>query len=101
MGEGSASALCTTAGFSVAGLSAAIAPLRWEDPDGDREVFRGLGPGLDFTPSAKVRPVRWRRVDDSLAVAEAEEELLLVRRAGVGREDWGGLLGRKTEVTAG
>ena len=65
------------------------------------EVDLAVAGGLGFTPSAKVRPVRWRRVDDSLAVAEAEEELLLVRRAGVGREDWGGLLGRKTEVTAG
>lgn len=84
------SAFCTTAGGG--GVSSSTASIFGPEPEGDVEPeLVGLaGRGLDFTPSAKVRPVRWRSAVDSLVV-------LLLPEVCEGRD----LEGRQTEVAAG
>ena len=72
-------------------MSSSTASIAGRELEGGLEVVLGLAEtGWDFTPSAKVSPVRWRSVADSLA--------------GLLPEDlrWGGVRkGRQTDVAAG
>ena len=85
------SALCTTGGGGSVTACSSTASMAVRPLEGGRADVAAGGLGLDLTPRAKVSPLRWRSVVDSVAVLGVEDR----------GWDWGNLKGRRTEVAVG